>query len=118
MDLIAQEHGICRDSVKRAIKILEILRIVFVVRQKDPKTGQQLPNEYYLMDKKYWVPKEDARGAITATAIRGANSPKSRGAVKAYKDNKEEKDNKGDFIVCKEEAQEYIKKLRGSIDII
>lgn len=64
IERIADQHGLSRPTVIKAIKKLEEYGIIAVKRGKNPKTKRQNVNIYILVDKSLWKAKP---GVISAT---------------------------------------------------
>jgi predicted transcriptional regulator len=92
MRTIAEELAISKDSVLRAIKVLEDWNIVKIIKGKDEQ-GKQKNNIYILTDKSEWKPKNSIRVAVSNTDSRVADSVEpsscerqSRVAVEGHKE--------------------------------
>lgn len=57
IELMAEQHGVDRKTVMRAIKKLQEWQIIAVKKEKDKKTKRQKNNVYILVDKSEWRQK-------------------------------------------------------------
>jgi len=81
IDLMATQHGVSVDTIKRGISLLKERNIIKVSRKKTKK-GIWLNNSYTLIDKSEWnhVENTEDQGAVS-TVVQGAVSTVVQGAV-------------------------------------
>ncbi len=80
--LIAEEHNIHPQTVKRKIKKLVTLNIIRIEKIKS-KDGKWLNNTYYLVDKSEWA---DPRGIQSTSRSPGVSKIQTRGTQDSLKD--------------------------------
>lgn len=88
--LIAEEHGVSKDTVLRAIKKLEEFNIIKVEREiHERENGVQKRNRYLLLDQSVWVQGSKNATLVAGSQIeveQGSKIEKSRVAPEVYKD--------------------------------
>lgn len=77
--LIGEQHSIGRSSVNKALKILELAKIIIKRR-----VGKTQNNEYLLVDKSEWIKKEELMQIISTKNKRGSKNKRySNGTFKS-----------------------------------